>query len=385
MRAIAANEGRYPISAQCSLLGVARSTYYSMRSRADRPAAPDPAAPAVVAAHAASKGRYGSRKIKASLERSGVTVSRRRVCRIMRENGLVSAYGRKRFKVHPGAVNEADVPNVVARGFGGRAPRTHICSDLTYVRVGASWNYVCLLVDLYNREIVGHSAGPRKDARLVKSAFATLSFPISDIEVFHTDRGSEFDNAEIDLMLEAFGIERSLSAKGCPYDNAVDESTNRILKAELVHRETFGTTRELRAKLSDYVHWYNNFRIHSTLGYMSPVEFREAGLSLPESSKYVLPIQVDLLSSAHASRCPSACPSARRAATASAFALVRARPSRPGRVIFLGRPPRPRACGTAPRAPPRGSAASPWNRSAGPWASGAGPPRRPGGIARTTS
>lgn len=285
VRAIAANEGRYPISAQCRLLGVARSTYYSMRSRADRPAAPDPAAPAVVAAHAASKGRYGSRKIKASLERSGVTVSRRRVCRIMRENGLVSAYGRKRFKVHPGAVNEADVPNVVARGFGGRAPRTHICSDLTYVRVGASWNYVCLLVDLYNREIVGHSAGPGKDARLVKSAFATLSFPISDIEVFHTDRGSEFDNAEIDLMLEAFGIERSLSAKGCPYDNAVDESTNRILKAELVHRETFGTTRELRAKLSDYVHWYNNFRIHSTLGYMSPVEFREAGLSLPESSK----------------------------------------------------------------------------------------------------
>ena len=285
VRAIAANEGRYPISAQCRLLGVARSTYYSMRSRADRPAAPDPAVPAVVAAHAASKGRYGSRKIKASLERSGVTVSRRRVCRIMRENGLVSAYGRKRFKVHPGAVNEADVPNVVARGFGGRAPRTHICSDLTYVRVGASWNYVCLLVDLYNREIVGHSAGPRKDARLVKSAFATLSFPISDIEVFHTDRGSEFDNAEIDLMLEAFGIERSLSAKGCPYDNAVDESTNRILKAELVHRETFGTTRELRAKLSDYVHWYNNFRIHSTLGYMSPVEFREAGLSLPESSK----------------------------------------------------------------------------------------------------
>lgn len=203
----------------------------------------------------------------------------------MRKNGLAGAYGRKRFKVHPGAVNEADVPNVVARGFGGRAPRTHICSDLTYVRVGASWNYVCLLVDPCNREIVGHSAGPRKDAGPVKSAFAALSFPISDIEVFHTDRGSEFDNAEIDLMLEAFGIERSLSAKGCPYDNAVDESTNRILKAELVHRETFGTTRELRAELSDYVHRYDNFRIHSTLGYMSPVEFREAGPSLPESSK----------------------------------------------------------------------------------------------------
>ena len=136
--------------------------------------------------------------------------------------------------MHPGAVNEADVPNVVAGGFGGRAPRTHISSDLACVRVGASWNYVCLLVDPCNREIVGHSAGPRKDARPVKPAFATPSFPISDIEVFHTDRGSEFDNAEIDPMLEAFGIERSLSAKGCPHGNVVDESTDRILKAGLV-------------------------------------------------------------------------------------------------------------------------------------------------------
>ena len=108
--------------------------------------------------------------------------------------------------MYPEAVNEANAPNVVARGFGGRAPCTHICSDLACVRVGASWNYVCLLVDLSNREIVGHSAGPRKDAALVRAAFATLEFPISDIEVFHTDRGSEFDNAKIDEMLDADDI-----------------------------------------------------------------------------------------------------------------------------------------------------------------------------------
>ena len=167
----------------------------------------------------------------------------------------------------------------------GTRPRTHVCSDLTYVRVGGGWNYVCLLVDPSNREIVGHSAGPRKDAALVRAAFATLEFPISDIEVFHTDRGSEFDNAKIDEMLDVFGIERSLSRKGCPYDNAVDESTNKILKAELVYREMFGTTRELQVKLADYVHWYNNFRMHSTLGYMTPVEFRKAVLVLPKSSK----------------------------------------------------------------------------------------------------
>ena len=186
VRAMAANEDRYPISAQCGLPGVARSTYYSMRSRPDRPAAPDPAAPAVVAAHAASKGRYGSRKIKAPPGSSGVTVSRRRVCRIMGGERPGRRIRREEVQGAPGAVNEADAPNAVARGFGGRAPRTHICSDLTCVRVGASWNCVCLLVDPCNREVVGRSAGPGEDAKPVKPAFATLSFPISGIEVLCT-------------------------------------------------------------------------------------------------------------------------------------------------------------------------------------------------------
>lgn len=190
--------------------------------------------------------RRGPRKIEASPGRPGVTVSRRRACRIMGEDGPVGACGGKRSKVHPGAVNEADAPSVVARGLGGRAPRTHICGDLAYVCVGASWSCARLLVDLYNRGIVGHSAGPGKDARPVKPAFATPSFPIPDIEVFHTDRGSEFNNAEIDLMLEALGIERLLSAKGCPHDSAVDESADGIPRAELARRETFGTTREPR-------------------------------------------------------------------------------------------------------------------------------------------
>ena len=88
------------------------------------------------------------------------------------------------------------------------------------------------------------------------------------------------DNAAIDDLLDAFGIERSLSKKGCPYDNAVDESTNKVLKAEFVYRESFSTLREPQSKLNDYVNWYNNFRLHSTLGYMSPVEFRLAGLAL---------------------------------------------------------------------------------------------------------
>lgn len=277
---ITANAGRYPISAQCEILGVPRSTYYSMRGRAEKPKQPDPLTPEVVLAYEANRRAYGARKIKAALERRGFCASRRRIGRIMRENGLVSAYSKAKFKAHADKPNEAELPNIVAREFDGRAPRTHIVSDLTYVRVGSKWNCVCLLVDLYNREIVGHAAGERKDASLVKSAFATVAFPLTDIQVFHTDRGGEFDNIAIDDLLGAFGIERSLSRKGCPYDNAVDESTNKILKAEFVYRESFSTLHELQVKLSDYVHWYNHFRLHSKLGYASPVEFRNAGLSL---------------------------------------------------------------------------------------------------------
>ena len=262
-----------------------RSTCCYLRPRPEPPPAPDPVEPDVLAVHAESKGRYGARKVKASPGRRGVVASRRRISRIMRENGLSSAYGRKRFKARPGKPDEAELPNVLDRPFDGCAPRAHVCSDLTYVRAGGSWCYVCLLVDPCNREVVGRSAGSSKGAKLVKAAFATPGFPISDIEVSRTDRGSEFDNAEIDLMLEAFGIERSLSAKGCPYDNAVDGSTNKILKAELVYRDSFSDLRDLQAKLSDYVQRCNDFRIHSTLGYMSPVGFRRAGLILSKPSK----------------------------------------------------------------------------------------------------
>lgn len=281
----AANADRYPVSAQCEILGVPRSTYCCLRSRPEPPPAPDPVEPDVLAVHAESEGRYGARKVKASLERRGVVASRRRISRIMREDGLSSAYGRKRFEAHPGKPNEAEPPNALDRSFDGYAPRARVRSDLACVRAGGSWRYACPLVDLCNRGIVGRSAGSSKGAKLVKAAFATLESPISDIEVSRTGRGSEFDNAEIDLVLEAFGIERSPSAEGCPCDNAVDESTNKILKAELVYRDSFSDLRDLQAELSDYVHWCNNSRIHSTLGYMSPVEFRKAGLILSKPSK----------------------------------------------------------------------------------------------------
>ena len=280
MTVIAANAGRYPVSAQCEILGVPRSTCCAMRGRAEPAEAPDPAAEEVETAFEESRGRYGAGKIKASLARRGIVLSRRRIGRIMKDKGLVSAYADAKFKPSRSSAGEADVPNIVNREFDGHAPRTHVVSDLAYVRVGAGWCYVCLPIDLHDREIVGRAAGERKDAGLVRSAFATLGFPLDGMEVFRTDRGPEFNNAAIDELLDVFEIKRSPSAKGCPYDNSVDEPADKMLKAEFVYRERFSTLRELQAKLSDYVNWHSNFRLHSTLGNMSPVEFRLAGLTL---------------------------------------------------------------------------------------------------------
>ena len=142
-----------------------------------------------------------------------------------------------------------------------------------YVRVGGSWAYVCLPGDLANRQIAGHSVGVRHDADPVPAAFAALRFPLDEIEVFHTDRGGEFTGERIERMLDVSGITRSLSGPGNPYDNAVVESTNRLVKKELIHRNVYTNVEQLRSDVNRYVWWYNHQRLHSTLGYLSPVEF----------------------------------------------------------------------------------------------------------------
>lgn len=114
-----------------------------------------------------------------------------------------------------------------------------VVSDLTYVRVQQSWHYICVLIDLYNREINGYSSGPHKSAELVRRAFATVPYNLNRLELFHTDRGSEFKNKLIDQALETFGIERSLSEKGTPYDNAVAESTFKTIKTEFIRGRVF--------------------------------------------------------------------------------------------------------------------------------------------------
>ena len=192
----------------------------------------------------------------------------------MKQEGLVSSYTTAQFRPQKDTCNESKIENVVDRQFNQQPYRNIVVSDLTYVRVGMSWNYICVLVDLFNREIIGYSAGRNKTAELVKQAFQSVKGNLKDIQIFHTDRGNEFKNQTIDETLKAFEIQRSLSHKGCPYDNAVAEATFKIIKTEFVRNQTFSNLYHLQIELADYVNWFNNHRIHSSLGYLTPVKYR---------------------------------------------------------------------------------------------------------------
>jgi putative transposase len=193
----------------------------------------------------------------------------------MRKRGLVSAYTRKKFYPHTAKYNETAASNLPAGNFSDHVPGTCVVSDLTYVRVRDRWANICLLLDPGAREIIGYSDSSHKDAGLVRKAFSTAKGNLLNIRMFHTDRGSEDDKMLIDDLPAGFRISRSLSMKGCPYDNAVAESTFKMVKAEFVYLRCFETLEQLQAELSDYVHWFSNYRIHGTLGYLSPVEFKQ--------------------------------------------------------------------------------------------------------------
>ena len=256
----------------CDVLQIPRSTYYYEAKERDNQE--KELTKLVVEIFKNSRNIYGQRKIKVELQKLGWQVSRRRIGRIMKEQGLVSKYTVAQFKPTKSTVNESEIGNVLNREFNQDKELKVVVSDLTYVRVGHKWHYICVLVDLYNREIIGYSAGPHKTAALVQRAFASVPYNLNQLELFHTDRGSEFKNQLIDDALEAFGIERSLSEKGNPYDNAVAEAMFKTIKTEFVNGTVFPCQEALDLELFDYVNWFNNIRIHGSLNYLTPAEYK---------------------------------------------------------------------------------------------------------------
>lgn len=259
----------------CKCLKIARSTYYyETVTKPDETELEEQITRIFHQNHDA----YGTRKIKKELQKLDYQISRRRIGRIMNRKGLVSKYTVAQFRPQKQNCNEDPVRNELKRQFTGQEPYAVVVSDLTYVRVNYKWNYVCILVDLFNREIIGYSAGVHKDAQLIYDAFATVKTDLRKIQMFHSDRGSEFKNDLIDQVIKTFQIKRSLSMKGCPYDNAVAEATFKIFKTEFVYGRNFDSISHLRHELAQYIDWFNNIRIHGSLNYLSPAQFRQQTL-----------------------------------------------------------------------------------------------------------
>lgn len=255
----------------CKALNVSRALVYYKRKnkRIDKQLEQE-----IIRIFKESRNNYGSRKIKVELSKLGYQVSLRRIRLIMSLHGLVSNYTVKQFKPYKARCNEEALPNIVNREFNREEQLDVVVSDLTYVNVAGKWNYICLILDLWNREIIGYSAGKHKTAELVYQAFCKIPYDLSRIHIFHTDRGNEFKNKVIDEVVDTFGIKRSLSKKGCPYDNAVAEATYKIVKTEFAFNRRFESFGELERELFDYVNWYNTIRIHGSLDYQTPLAYR---------------------------------------------------------------------------------------------------------------
>ena len=221
------------------------------------------------------KGRetYGTRRIKVDLKKIGFTTSRSKIAKIMFELGLVSVYTMPKYKNLSSKVTDINVPNIVARNFDGYSPEEVIVSDLTYFHINGKWHYLCPILDLCGRKLLGWSVGINKTAELVQKALYKLNIDLRKIKILHTDQGSEFRNKLIDDLLSAFSIERSLSRKGNPFDNAVIEAFNKTIKKDFINRYKFINIQDFTEKMDEYMEWYNNVRIHSSLGYLTPNEW----------------------------------------------------------------------------------------------------------------
>ncbi|WP_400254856.1 IS3 family transposase [Spiroplasma endosymbiont of Cleonymus obscurus] len=270
------NKSKYKIRPICRFLKLSKSTYYFNLKKKEDKIKNNMYDEAVISAFKQNKEVYGTRRLKVSLENKEIYLSRKKIKEIMNQHNLISKYTKLSFKNHHNKVNDSQISNLVNRNFNNRLKNEVIVSDLTYVQVNGKWNYICLLIDLFNREIIGHSVvGTKKDASLVYQAFMQSNRCLKDIQIFHSDRGNEFNNKTIDKLLLAFNITRSLSKKGCPYDNAVAEATFKTFKTEFINDKNFTSLIQLKLELFDYINWYNNIRIHSTLNYLTPVKYHE--------------------------------------------------------------------------------------------------------------
>jgi len=275
---ILAEKANCPVTVLCSVLGVSRSGLHAWRKRqpSHRARANSRLAVEVAAVHKRSRKTYGSPRVHAELKARGVRVGKKRVARLMQENGLEARRKRRFRKTTDSRHANPVAPNLLARAFNVEAPNRVWVTDVTAIWTLEGWLYLAVMLDLFSRRVVGCATSTSNDTALALDALRgalKLRRPPQGL-LHHSDRGSPYASADYRAELERNGVVCSMSRKGDCWDNAVAESFFSTLRAELVDHERYATRARAHASIGEYIdNFYNVERRHSYLAYVNPIEF----------------------------------------------------------------------------------------------------------------
>jgi putative transposase len=275
---MSANQARFPIATMTGVLGVSKAGYYAWlhRSPSAHATGDEALLKRVRTVHASSRQTYGAPRVHAELRGLGEKHGRKRIARLMRQTGLVGASHRKGGPVTTRRDQEArPAPDLVDRKFTASRPDQLWVADITYVPTATGFLYLAVVLDAWSRKIVGWSMANHLRAELVMAAMemAVGQRRPKDV-IHHSDQGSQYTSVTFGKRCEEAGVRPSMGSVGDAYDNAMAESFFSTLEAELLSRRRFASHAEAKMACFSYIEgWYNPVRLHSGLGYQSPMTY----------------------------------------------------------------------------------------------------------------